>query len=126
MNEIFDIKVTDKIEIISRCNFNKELDVIVYNSNNLELYRTKFPFLKDITYWIGINQLKNIIVHIIDEGSIVQIFENINDFVYITCGDLYYMDIIEKLVISLLNVSDKKIIVYGVNCKVPFDYTNLI
>ena len=49
-----------------------------------------------------------------------------DDFVYITCGDLYYMDLIEKLVISLLNVSDRKIIVYGINCKVPFDYPNLI
>ena len=50
----------------------------------------------------------------------------LNDFVYITCGDLYYMDLIEKLVISLLNVSNRKIIVYGINCKVPFDYPNLI
>ena len=36
------------------------------------------------------------------------------------------MDLIEKLVISLLNVSSKKIIVYGINCKIPFDYPNLI
>ena len=48
------------------------------------------------------------------------------DFVYITCGDLYFMDIIEKLVISLGNVSSRKVIVYGINCKVPFDYPNLI
>jgi len=48
------------------------------------------------------------------------------DFVYITCGDLYYMDLIEKLVISLLNVSSRKIVVYGINCKVPFDYPNVI
>jgi len=49
-----------------------------------------------------------------------------NDFVYVTCGDLYYMDLIEKLVLSLFNVSDRKIIVYGINCKVTFDYPNLI
>lgn len=49
-----------------------------------------------------------------------------NDYVYITCGDIYYMDLIEKLVKSLLNVSNQKIIVYGINCKVPFDYPNLI
>lgn len=48
------------------------------------------------------------------------------DFVYITCGDLYFMDLIEKLVVSLLNVSSRKIVVYGINCKVPFDYPNLI
>jgi len=36
------------------------------------------------------------------------------------------MDIIEKLVVSLLNVSTRKIIVYGINCKVPFNYPNLI
>ena len=48
------------------------------------------------------------------------------DFVYITCCDLYYMDITEKLVISLLNTSSRKIIVYGINCKIPFDYPNMI
>ena len=49
-----------------------------------------------------------------------------NDFVYVTACDLYFMDITEKLVISLLNTSERKIIVYGVNCEVPFDYPNMI
>jgi len=49
-----------------------------------------------------------------------------DDFVYVTGCDLYFMDITEKLVISLLNTSNRKIIVYGINCEVPFDYPNLI
>lgn len=126
---IFKIEITDKIEIISKYNFDKELDVVVYNSNNIELYRTKFKFIKNVIFWISLNNLDNIVINILDEDNeILYSYNNINneDFVYITCGDLYYMDIIEKLVISLLNVSDKKIIVYGINCKIPFDYPNLI
>ena len=127
MNELFNIQITNRIEIVSRYNFNKELDVIIYDSNNVELYRTKFNFVKDVVFWIGISQLNNIIINILDENDIIYSYKDINDdFVYITCGDIYYMDLIEKLVISLLNVSDKKIIVYGINCKVPFDYPNLI
>lgn len=49
-----------------------------------------------------------------------------DDFVYISCGDINYLDLVEKLVISLSNVSTKKIIVYGINCEVSFDYPNMI
>jgi len=49
-----------------------------------------------------------------------------NDFVFITCGNKEYMNIIEKLVKSINFFSKHKIIVYGVNCEVPFDYPNLI
>ena len=175
-DNIFDIKISDKIEITSKFNFNRNLDVIVYHSSNnelFELYRTKFPFSKDAIHWIGITHpLDDIIVHILDSNNIIYEYNNIkvkeippdilisksipdirenikiipkileiktepedirtdpdsvlDDFAYVTCGDLYYMDIIEKLVISLLNVSSRKIIVYGINCKVTFDYPNLI
>lgn len=47
-------------------------------------------------------------------------------FVFVTTGDIGYMDVIEKLVQSLLEFSKAKIIVYGVNCEVPFDYPNVI
>ena len=46
--------------------------------------------------------------------------------VFVTTCDLNYMPITEKLVKSLNEFSDSKIIVYGVNCDVPFDYPNLI
>jgi FkbM family methyltransferase len=36
------------------------------------------------------------------------------------------MPVIEKLVQSLLEFSEQKIIVYGVDCEVPFDYPNVI
>lgn len=124
---MFNVNIGDRIEIISKYNFDKELDVVIYNVNNIELYRTRFLFGKNIIYWISINQLNNIKLDILYENEIIYTYTNINnDFVYVTCGDLYYMDLIEKLVISLLNVSKQKIIVYGINCKIPFDYPNLI
>lgn len=126
---IFEINVTDRIEFVSHYNFDKYLDVIIYNRDYIELYRTTFPFEKNITYWIGINQLENIIINIKDEEQILYYFDNLtfnDDFVYVTCGDLYYMNIIEKLVISLLNSSTRKIIVYSIDCNIPFYYSNMI
>lgn len=48
------------------------------------------------------------------------------DFVFVTTGNLDYMPVIEKLVQSLNEFSNAKIIVYGVDCEVPFNYSNLI
>ena len=47
-------------------------------------------------------------------------------FVFVTTGNLGYMPVIEKLVKSINEFSKHKIIVYGVDCDVPFDYPNLI
>jgi FkbM family methyltransferase len=47
-------------------------------------------------------------------------------FAFVTTGNLQYMPVIEKLVQSLLEFSNQKIIVYGVDCDVPFDYPNVI
>jgi glycosyltransferase involved in cell wall biosynthesis len=47
-------------------------------------------------------------------------------FAFVTTGNLQYMPVIEKLVQSLLEFSTNKIIVYGVDCEVPFDYSNVI
>ena len=49
-----------------------------------------------------------------------------NDFVFVTTGNLNYMPVIQKLVESLLEFSKSKIIVYGVDCEVPFNYPNVI
>lgn len=49
-----------------------------------------------------------------------------NDFAYVTCGNINYMGVIEKMVQSLLEFSKRKILVYGINCDVPFDYPNVI
>lgn len=49
-----------------------------------------------------------------------------NNFVFVTTGNLQYMPVIEKLVQSLKEFSKSKIIVYGVNCDVPFECENLI
>lgn len=126
MDNIFNIRITDRIEISSNYSFDKELEVIVSNSTHNILYRTNFLFKKDFVYWIGLNQLENIIINILSEDRVIYKYENIDNFAYVTCGDIYYMDLVEKLVVSLLNVSNNKIIVYGINCKVPFDYPNLI
>jgi FkbM family methyltransferase len=47
-------------------------------------------------------------------------------FAFVTCGNIGYMPLVEKLVKSLLEFSNQKIIVYGIGCDVPFDYPNLI
>jgi FkbM family methyltransferase len=47
-------------------------------------------------------------------------------FAFVTTGNIGYMPVIEKLVQSLLEFSEQKIIVYGVDCDVPFDYPNVI
>jgi FkbM family methyltransferase len=49
-----------------------------------------------------------------------------NDFAYTTCGNIGYMPLIETMVQSLLKFSTRKVIVYGINCDVPFDYPNVI
>lgn len=48
------------------------------------------------------------------------------DFAYVTCGNIDYMGLIEKMVQSLNEFSTRKIIVYGINCDVPFNYPNVI
>jgi FkbM family methyltransferase len=47
-------------------------------------------------------------------------------FAFVTTGNLQYMPVIEKLVESLLEFSEQKVIVYGIDCEVPFDYPNVI
>ena len=47
-------------------------------------------------------------------------------FVFVTTGNIGYMPVIEKLVQSLLEFTKSEIIVYGIDCEVPFDYPNVI
>lgn len=47
-------------------------------------------------------------------------------FVFVTAGNLPYMGTIQKLVESLNEFSMNKVIVYGVDCDVPFDSPNMI
>lgn len=49
-----------------------------------------------------------------------------DDFAYVTCGNIGYMPLIEKMVQSLLEFSSRKVIVYGIGCDVPFNYPNVI
>lgn len=51
---------------------------------------------------------------------------NKKPFAFVTTGNIGYMPVIEKLVQSILEFSEQKIIVYGVDCEVPFDYPNVI
>lgn len=60
------------------------------------------------------------------EFETVKDIEFNDDFVYVTCGNINYMGVIEKMVQSLLEFSTRKILVYGINCDVPFDYPNVI
>jgi FkbM family methyltransferase len=47
-------------------------------------------------------------------------------FVFVTAGNLEYMPTIEKLVESLNEFSKNKVLVYGVDCDVPFESPNII
>jgi FkbM family methyltransferase len=47
-------------------------------------------------------------------------------FIFVTAGNLEYMPIIEKLVISLNEFSKSKILVYGIDCEIPFESPNMI
>ncbi len=51
---------------------------------------------------------------------------NSNDFAWVTCGNLNYMPVIQALAESLLEFSTRKLIVYGIDCEVPFDLPNVI
>ena len=52
--------------------------------------------------------------------------EEKTDWVFVTTGNEKYMPVIEKLVQSINEFSKHKIIVYGVDCDVPFDSPCLI
>ena len=54
------------------------------------------------------------------------LMRNNKTFAFVTTGNIEYMPVIEKLVQSLMMFSRNKIIVYGVDCEVPFDYPNVI
>jgi FkbM family methyltransferase len=47
-------------------------------------------------------------------------------FVFVSAGNLDYMPTIEKLVESLNEFSKNKIIIYGIDCDIPFDFPNMI
>lgn len=49
-----------------------------------------------------------------------------DEFVFVTTGDIGYMPVISKLVESIEEFSKYKIIVYGVDCEIPFDNKNVI
>jgi hypothetical protein len=48
-----------------------------------------------------------------------------SDFVWVTCGNLEYMKVIEKLAISLAQFSTRKILVYGIDCDFEFNLPNV-
>lgn len=49
-----------------------------------------------------------------------------DSFIFVTAGDILYLPTIQKLVESINEFSKNRIIVYGVNCDVPFDSPNMI
>jgi FkbM family methyltransferase len=63
---------------------------------------------------------------IIAENASKIINSRFKSFAFVTTGNLQYMPVIEKMVQSLLEFSNQKVIVYGVDCEVPFDYPNVI
>jgi FkbM family methyltransferase len=62
----------------------------------------------------------------IQELTKPEMIEYLDDFAWVTCGNLGYMPIIQKLAESLLEFSTRKLIVYGIDCDVPFSLPNVI
>jgi FkbM family methyltransferase len=48
------------------------------------------------------------------------------NFAFVTCCNEKYMPIVEKLIQSINEFSKAKIILYGIDCEIPFDYPCLI
>ena len=63
---------------------------------------------------------------VVAKGASDLLTNRFDDFAFITTGNIGYMPVIEDLVKSLLEFSKRKIIVYGIDCEVPFDYPNVI
>lgn len=63
--------------------------------------------------------------HIQDLESVEPIDKS-SDFAWVTCGNLEYMPLIQKMAESMLEFSSRKVIVYGVDCDVPFSLPNVI
>lgn len=56
----------------------------------------------------------------------IRLEQIVKPFVFVTTGNQGYMPLIETLVRSIYEFSNYKVIVYGVDCDVPFDSPNLI
>lgn len=86
---------------------------------NYEKYRTKALKEAEIIH-------KEFNWKLIGEYGAYLVNKSLKPFVFVTCGNLNYMGVIEKLVQSLMEFSKNKIMVYGIDCDVPFDYPNVI
>jgi FkbM family methyltransferase len=77
--------------------------------------------IREIFTWENAAKIANTFIDELVETPVVK-----EKFAFVTCGNIGYMPLIEKLVKSLLEFSSQKIIVYGIGCDVPFDYPNVI
>lgn len=99
--------------------------------NNYTSYKQKALIDSDIirsTFtWDNVASVAYDYIKELTENPIEEMVEELNDdFAYVTCGNINYMGVIEKMVQSLLEFSKRKILVYGINCDVPFNYPNVI
>lgn len=100
-------------------NFNDLSEKLLYVYNHIENERIRAVLHSKIIHrkfnWDDIGSYASYLLN-----------KSIKPFVYVTCGNIGYMGVIEKLVQSLLEFSKQKIMVYGIDCDVPFDYPNVI
>lgn len=97
-------------------NYQKYKELAIIDS---EIIRTTFS-------WENAAKIANDYIMELQKPKIINEKTYDNDFAYVTCGNENYMGVIEKMVQSLLEFSTRKILVYGINCDVPFDYPNVI
>jgi hypothetical protein len=98
--------------------------------NNYEVYKERAlidsAIIRSIFTWENVAKVANDYIMELEQPKIINEKTYDTDFAYVTCGNENYMSVIEKMVQSLLEFSTRKILVYGINCDVPFDYPNVI
>ena len=98
--------------------------------NNYQSYKERAlidsSIIRSIFTWENVAKVATDYIMELQKPKIINEKTYDNDFAYVTCGNENYMGVIEKMVQSLLEFSTRKILVYGINCDVPFDYPNVI
>lgn len=99
--------------------------------NNYQLYKDRAllesDIIRSVFTWENVANVAFDYIKELNENSTEESTKEYeNDFAYVTCGNINYMGVIEKMVQSLLEFSKRKVLVYGINCDVPFDYPNVI
>jgi len=117
---IFDITITNNINILCNINLNNNIDVIVYNSTHELLYKTEFSFKKNISYWISISQLTDITIDFLDNGNVIYTYSNISkktdeEIFIITayCNTQEKLNLLRECISNIKKINNNHICIYS-------------